>query len=555
MARRIRWQIVIATFSGLLIVGLLSRVALMNTAVSSPLTGGTYVEAVIGVPSQPIPLLNDPLLDPAGRDLAALLFDGLTRIGIDGLPEPALAESWQVDPGGEVYIFNLRRDVTWHDGAPFTATDVIFTLQTIQKASFTGDAALANLWRNVLVDRLDDYTIRCTLSAPYAPFLSAVRVPIMPAHLLGNISIDQWSTSPYAQQLVGTGPYQLEELALDRAILTANDTYFQRRPFIDRIELRFIETPEAALSALARDDVQALGFSITPTLSQVALPRTVRPMTVPLDGYTLVTFNLRNPPLDDQALRQALAGSLNKDTLIEQVLGGQVARIDTPILPGWWAYDPSVAWYDYDPAMAAQVLDEQGYVADADGMRMYEGAVLALPLITDSDPGRVATAEYLARQWTALGIQVEVEVLESAELRQRLRDHDFALALHSWSRLGADPDVFELWHSSQASSGLNYAGLRDETIDRVLVSARMELDLGARNSDYSTFQERWVQLVPAITLYQPLYTFATSEQLGGSGLDGRDIDSPLLLIGREDRYRNITRWFVESSRELRGTLR
>ncbi len=555
MARRIRWQIVIATFSGLLIVGLLSRVALMNTAVSSPLTGGTYVEAIIGVPSQPIPLLNDPLLDPAGRDLAALLFDGLTRIGIDGLPEPALAESWQVDPGGEVYIFNLRRDVTWHDGAPFTATDVIFTLQTIQEASFTGDAALANLWRNVLVDRLDDYTIRCTLSAPYAPFLSAVRVPIMPAHLLGNISIDQWSTSPYAQQLVGTGPYQLEELALDRAILTANDTYFQRRPFIDRIELRFIETPEAALSALARDDVQALGFSITPTLSQVALPRTVRPMTVPLDGYTLVTFNLRNPPLDDQALRQALAGSLNKDTLIEQVLGGQVARIDTPILPGWWAYDPSVAWYDYDPAMAAQVLDEQGYVADADGMRMYEGAVLALPLITDSDPGRVATAEYLARQWTALGIQVEVEVLESTELRQRLRDHDFALALHSWSRLGADPDVFELWHSSQASNGLNYAGLRDETIDRVLVSARTELDLGARNSDYSTFQERWVQAVPAIILYQPLYTFATSEQLGGSGLDGRDIDSPLLLIGREDRYRNITRWFVESSRELRGTLR
>jgi len=301
--------------------------------------------------------------------------------------------------------------------------------------------------------------------------------------------------------------------------------------------------------------VQALGFSTTPTLSQVALPRTVRPMTVPLDGYTLVTFNLRNPPLDDQALRQALAGSLNKDTLIEQVLGGQVARIDTPILPGWWAYDPFVAWYDYDPAVAAQVLDEQGYVADADGMRMYEDEVLELPLITDSDPGRVATAEYLARQWTALGIQVEVEVLESAELRQRLRDHEFVLALHSWTRLGADPDVFELWHSSQASSGLNYAGLRDETIDRVLVTARSELELGARSSDYSMFQERWVQLVPAITLYQPLYTFATSEQLGGSGLDGRDIDSPLLLIGREDRYRNITRWFVESSRELRGTLR
>ena len=99
------------------------------------------------------------------------------------------------------------------------------------------------------------------------------------------------------------------------------------------------------------------------------------------------------------------------------------------------------------------------------------------------------------------------------------------------------------------------AGLRDETIDRVLVTARSELELGARNSDYRTFQERWVQLVPAIMLYQPLYTFVTSEQVGSPGLDGRDIDSPLLLIGREDRYRNVTRWFVESSRELRGTLR
>lgn len=554
MARRIRWQIIIAFGSMVLIVVLLTRLALENTAVASPLTGGTYVEVVDGVPQQLNPLLNDPLRDPVGRDIAALVFSGLTRIGGDGLPAPALARSWQSDPTGEVYTFNLREDVVWHDGRPFTADDVVFTLRAIQDGDFPGDPALANLWRNVLVDRIDDYAVRFTLNAPYAPFPAMARVPILPAHVLGTTPLEQWAAAPFARAPVGTGPFRLVELSDNRAVLEANPTYLAGRPFLDQIELRFFETREAGLAVLAQGEATAMGAREAQALIQVNLPRTFQRIEMPRDGYTVLTFNLRRSPLDSLPFRQALARGIDKDLLVATATGGVAQRLDTPILPGWWAYDPGIEWYAFDPASAERALTELGYERGPTGERVQDGQLLRLPLITDSEPARLAAAEAVAAQLATLGVTVAVEEVSSEELRRRLREHEFGLAIHSWARLGPDPDVFELWHSAQANNGLNYAGLRDEQIDTLLASARTTEELAARADDYAAFQERWVELAPSITLFQPLYVFAFDEQLGGGGLEQPEL-GPQLLFGHEDRYREVERWFLVSSREIRGNLR
>src|SRR5689334_8481347 len=119
MARRIRWQILIAVVSSLLVLGLMSYLALSTAAVARPLTGGAYVEGVLAPPQQLNPLVSDPARGPTGADIQALLFDGLMRIGVDGLPEPAIAASQpDVDETGSVYTFTLRPDITWHDGSP-----------------------------------------------------------------------------------------------------------------------------------------------------------------------------------------------------------------------------------------------------------------------------------------------------------------------------------------------------------------------------------------------------------------------------------------------------
>ncbi|MEN9936540.1 MAG: hypothetical protein RLZZ387_3119 [Chloroflexota bacterium] len=561
MARRIRWQILIAAVSSLVVLGLMSYLAITAASVARPLSGGVYVEGLADIPQQLNPLISSPATDPAAADIQALVFDGLMRIGADGLPEPALAQLWEVDEQGLVYTFTLRPDVTWHDGTPLSVDDVLFTLRTVQGPVFGGDQSVGTFWRTVVVDRAGDRSIRCRLEAPFAPFLRYATFPILPAHLLRDVPPEQWGSVAFSQSPVGTGPYRLVSLNAERATLAANPGYFGGRPFIDNLELRFFPNEQVALAAITRGEIDGFGFTGGGDLAQYNPPRGTTRHTIPLDGYTVLTFNLRQGALADVGLRRALALGLDKDTLIGEALGGQVMRLDTPILPGWWAASPDVQWYPADSTQANDVLDSLGWERGADGVRLREGSPLALRLVTDGQPERVVAAQEIARQWAGIGVRVEVQQLESAALQERLAAHDFELALHGWQRLGPDPDVLELWHSSQAESGLNYAGLTDEQIDELLVVARQDSDIVERAAAYAAFQTRWVELAPSITLFQPTFVYATDEELRGLPFDGESIDAatgpvaPPLLYGRESRFRTIGDWYIRSAREIRGDLR
>lgn len=567
MARRIRWQILIALVGVALVLGLMGYLAVTSAAVPRPLAGGVYVEGLIGVPQQLNPLVSDPARDPAAADIRALLFDGLMRIGADGLPEPALAQSYTVDDSSQVYTFTLRADVLWHDGRPLTADDAVFTLRAIQNRNFAGDPNVGAVWRDVLIDKVGEHTIRCRLAAPFAPFLSLATFPILPAHLLADIPPGQWAGAAFNQKPVGTGPYQLAEINAAHALLTANQRYYGGRPFIDSIELRLYPNAQAARGALLRGEIMGLGFLGTGELGTATLPRDVVRHAIPLDSAVILGFNVREGPLSDLGLRRALAEGLDKDELIRRALDRQVARLDTPILPGWWAAAQSPNWYEADPQRAADALTSLGYAPGSDGVRARDGKPLAFQLLTADDPDRIAVANEIARQWGQIGVQIEVRPLDGETLRKRLEDHDFTLALYGVQRLGADPDVYELWHSSQAERGNNYTGLQDDQIDELLANARQDADIPTRTPSYQAFEQRWVELAPSIMLYQPLFVYATTNQLEGLDFarEGEqiptgegtpaDVVGNQLLLGREARFRNVTHWFIRSSREIEGQLR
>jgi len=557
VARRIRWQILIAVLSSALVLGLMGYLAVTNAAVPRPIAGGAYIEGIVGAPRSLNPLLSDPARDPVAEDVRALLFDGLMRIGVDGLPEPALAQSWNVDDAGQVYTFTLRTDVTWHDGTPLTVDDALFTLRAIQNRGYAGDPTISAIWREVLVDKVGDRSIRCKLAAPFAPFLSLATFPILPAHLLGDRSPAEWLSAPFNLMPIGTGPYQLAEITGDHALLNANLRYFGGRPFIDSIELRFFTNTQSARNALARGEIQGFGFVGTDEVPN--LPRGVVRHAIPLDSAVLLGFNLRQGPLADQGLRRALAEGLDKDALIKQTLDGRVTRLDTPILPGWWAAVEHPDWYAANLQRAGDALTSLGYTLGSDGLRSRDGQALTLPLITSNDPDRVAVANEIARQWGQLGVKVDVQPLDGDTLRQRLNEHNFTLALYGLQRLGPDPDVYELWYSAKADGGNNYSGLKDDEIDELLQNARRDRDIATRSPSYEAFQRRWVELAPSIALYQPLYIYAAIDQLSGLDLDQSggpaDVANSQLLLGREARFRNVTRWFIRSAREIQGELR
>jgi peptide/nickel transport system substrate-binding protein len=556
MARRIRWQILIASISALTVLILMSYLALTRASVARPLAGGDYIEGVVGAPQHLNPLLTDPTADPVAADLQRLIFEGLTRPGPDGLPMPALAESWTVDDSGMVYTFTLRSGVTWHDGAPVTVDDVLFTFRAVQGPAFAGDQNVAAFWRTVLVDRAGERSVSFRLDTPFAPFLRLTGFPILPAHLLRNVPPEQWESHAFNRLPIGAGPYRVIELDNQRALLRVNPYYYGSPPFIETIELRFFRTEQDALAALTRSEIQGLAFLSAGALADINLPRSVVRRQALLDACTVLTFNLRGGPLADLGVRRALATALDKDALITGVLNNQVVRLDTPILHGWWAATSDVQWYEPDAARAASMLDTLGYVAGADGVRAREGQPLAFSLLTDSSPKRRAVAEEIARQWGAIGVRIVIEQVEPDDLQRRLETHDFTMALHGWQRLGSDPDVFELWHSSQADRGRNYAGLTDADIDELLYAARTIYDIADRAAIYSEFQARWVDLAPGIMLYQPLLIHATVADLGNMVAVAPDeVVSPRLLVGREGRFADVNRWYLRSAREIRGDLR
>jgi peptide/nickel transport system substrate-binding protein len=556
MARRIRWQILIASISALTVLLLMSYLALTRASVARPLAGGDYIEGVIGAPVHLNPLVADPASDPVAADIQRLVFEGLTRPGPDGLPMPALAESWAVDESGTVYTFTLRSGASWHDGAPVTVDDVLFTLRAVQGPAFAGDQNVAAFWRTVLVDRVGERSVSFRLEAPFAPFLRLTGFPILPAHLLRNVPPEQWEVHPFNRLPVGAGPYRLVELDEQRALLRANPRYFGATPFIETIELRFFRTEQDVFAALTRSEIQGLAFTGVSALADVNLPRGIVRRQALLDGYTALSFNLRDGPLTDLGTRRALATALDKDALIANVLAGKVMRLDTPILHGWWAETSDVSWYEPDVARAMAQLDALGYVPGADGVRVRDGQPLVFPLLTDNSPVRRAVAEEIARQWSAIGVRIVIEPVEPPEMQRRLEAREFTIALHGWQRLGSDPDVFELWHSSQADRGRNYAGLADATIDELLASARKIYDIVDRAELYREFQERWVELAPGIILYQPILFHATVADLGDTIAVPPDAAaSPHLLIGREGRFVNVNRWYLRSAREIRGDLR
>ncbi|NOK58354.1 MAG: hypothetical protein GFH27_549279n160 [Chloroflexi bacterium AL-W] len=562
MARRIRWQILIASVSSILVLGLISYLALTTTAIARPLSGGVYVEGLLALPQSLNPLVSNPAQDQTSADLQTLLFDGLMRTGPDGLAEPALAQSWpEVSEDGTVYTFALRQNVVWHDGTPFTADDVVFTMRAVQSPAFTGNPATAELWRNVLIDKVDDYTVRVTLTSPAAPFLNLATFPIVPSHILDAVPPQEWSTVSFSREPIGTGPYQMNEVTSEYILLEANPTYYEDRPFIDSIEFRFFNSYQEATAALVRGEINSLGFLSTNEQYRVTPPPGNARPEVLLDTYTILTFNLRDDLLVDEQLRQALATGLDKDVLIEQTLDNRVSRIDTPILPGWWVANPELSWYEADQQAAADALDALGYAVGNDGVRVRGESALEFLLITDDVPERVAVAQEISRQWGEIGIRVEIEQFASATLQQRLQERDFVLALHGWQRLGPDPDVtFAQWHSSNAETGFNYAGLEDEQIDEALLNGRRDRQIPARLSSYTAFQERWVELVPSITLYQQRYAYTVPADLGGLSFAQvanapTELALPQLLFGREDRLRNTAQWFLNSEREIRGDLR
>ncbi|MDM8527393.1 peptide ABC transporter substrate-binding protein [Anaerolineales bacterium HSG24] len=546
MGQHIRWQAII-TFTGIaLTLAVLIFLTFSRTTVIVSETGGTYIEAVAGRPQFINPLLAQ--FNQIDQDLATLIFNGLTKIDETGEIVPDLAKGWEVSEDGLSYLFQLRDDIRWQDGRLFAADDVIFTIELMQSADFPGSPELQELWQMVTVEKIDPYTIRFGLPTALPTFLNFTTIGILPTHQFKNSTASELLDHPFNLAPIGTGPFKIDTINAEFAHLSANRFYNGSEPRLDAIEFRFYPSPQEVLTAYEQKEV--LGGAI-PTVAE-PIARKIKSLNLyhaSISSYVLVYFNLQDeeniPFLQEFELRQALGYGLNRQTLIDQAVYGSGVPTANPILPWSWAYNAAQPEPEFDPERARALLGRIGWTDDDDdGIRERGDIRLAFTLLAPADPVKIAVANEIGRQWGELGVEVTVEIVE-AQLGERLQQHDYQVALAELSFFG-DPDPYALWHASQIEGGQNFAGWDNHRVSTLLEEARTVTDRGHRNDFYFEFQRIFADEVPALILYQPIFTYGVSNQVYDVQL------SPMVIPG--DRFRNIADWYMVSERTIQKEL-
>jgi peptide/nickel transport system substrate-binding protein len=544
---RQQWQLIV------LIAGLVMLVGSVIFMLVNRLSGGaggqtapnlvfrdtqTFSEAAPGKPALVNPLLATTQAD---RDLSSLVFSGLTRLDEFGQPAPDLAQNWDISPDGLTYTFNLRPGVSWHDGEPFTAEDVAFTMSLLRAPDFPGPPELGTFWRTVETYAVNDSTVKFVLTQPLAAFPEYARIGILPAHWLAGIDPADLSDDPFNIDPIGTGPLQWDYIEQGNRTTEVHlspypDFYdSQRRVSLDEVVFRFYPNSNRAFQSVDGVEAQAMG-GLTPEQVEAALTSPgLNVYASQLPVYGAVIFNQQSeslPFFQEQEVRLALIMALDRRKLVNDVLSGQATRSDSTVLPGTWAYDSELTPVPYNPNQADQLLTEAGWARQGDARLSF--TLLVSDRTTDRQLG-----EAIIEQWQAIGVQVELEVVDTGDRVERLESGNFDATLVEFSQGGlADPDPYPFWHESQAGEGQNYSGLADGDISEALEIARRDTNGVRRAESYRSFQQLFNEHGAAVLLYRPVYHYAVSCQITGV--------QPIIMADPSDRFRNMHEWQIVS---------
>lgn len=543
LGRYIRWQALIA-IGGVFLLTLLLGVTAYNVSTELvPDRGGVYREGVAGNPQYLNPLLCQT--HEIDQDLCSLLFRGLTRLDAGGRVVPDLAESWSGTPDGLSYTFRLRQDQFWHDGAPITAEDILFTVGMLQAPDTPALPDLAELWRSVEAEMIDSYSVRFVLDEPYAPFLDYTSIGLLPKHIWRDVPSADLIASPLNQNPIGSGPMRVAQSSAEMIRLEPNPYLVGNAPYISALEFHFYPDYPSIYAAYTKGELDGISRVLSSDLPLAKERGDLQLFSALESVYASVILNLKNPDtsfFQERSVRQALQYGLNRERLIAQAVAGQGVVADSPIPANSWAHATDLPTFAYNPTQAARLLDEAGWIdRDADGVRDKDGRALRFVLLANDDPSRKQLIEQISADWRAIGVQAVPQSVSFAGLvSDFLAPRRFDAALVTWSITG-DPDPFPLWHSSQSGEGgQNYSGWMNDEADMLIKDARSTIDRSKREALYTRFQQLFLEELPALPLYYPVYTYAVSERVKSVQIGPLNTPS--------DRFTSFPDWYIVTRR-------
>lgn len=419
----------------------------------------------------------NPAMDEHG-EINLLLFNGLTGHDGDNAVIPALAKSWDFDEETCTYTFHLEEDVRWHDGEPFTAEDVQFTIEAIMDPE-NGSENAPNFEDVEEITVIDDHTISFRLSAPNVAFLDYMTMAILPKHLLEG---EDMQTADFFRSPIGTGPYKLASWDEGQAItLEKNADYFRGEPNIDTIVFKIVPDDNAKALQLRAGELD-LALLTPKDAATFADEEGFTCYDMETADYRGILFNFQNEYWqENRDLIPAVCYAIDREAIIDAVLLGQGMAAYGPLQRNIYNYE-DVEHYDYDPEKARAVLEATGCVLGEDGFYTRNGETVGFVLsVGAGDQVRIDMAQIVAQQLREIGMDVTVDIPAQVDWSGQM-----AYLIGWGSPFDADDHTYKVFGTDK---GANYSGYSNADVDRYLTEARESDDPAVRAEAYANFQK------------------------------------------------------------------
>lgn len=461
-------------------------------SIFSMLQASTLHLSISSYPSRLNPLLAT---DSASSDIADWVFSALVKYDKDANIVGDMAENFYFkDP--KTLIFKLKKGLKWHDGAPVTAEDVVFTYETIN--SPTVFTPYTSAFRTVQsVKALDRLTVEVVYKKPYFKALETWMMGIIPKHLLENEK--DLMTAPFNQHPIGTNSYKMDGFDISRDIeLFAYDAFLPHKPYIDKVLYHYVQDPSTEFLMLKSFQLD-IG-SLTPLQLDrqidASFKEHYRIIEEPAHTYSYLGFNLKRPPFDNLKVRQALNYAINRNELVDILFFGHGRVCNGPFLEGALGFNKEVKTPKLDIAKAKALLKEAGF---------DEKNPLSLTITTNANnPTRKYAAVIIQNQLLKAGIKAKIRVMEwQSFLNRAVHARDFDLILLGWS-LPLMPDPYNVWHSdSDKKGGFNFVGYKNDTVDNLIKTSESIVDRKQLDQNFQKIFRLISDDLPYIFLYIP----------------------------------------------------
>ena len=540
---------------GLLVILILSGLVMLESvnksvSVDMPANGGSLTEGIVGSPRFINPVLAVSDVD---QDLTELIYSGLMKATPDDTLVPDLASDYQISTSGLEYTFTIKNNAYFSDGVKVTADDVVYTINEIQDSTIKSPELPA--FYDVKVEKLSDNQVKFTLKQPYSSFLENLTVGILPKHIWGNLSSEEFPLSQYNVEPIGSGPYKISDMkTLQKNMLiiptyyelTPSSKYALGKPFIDKLIINFYGDEKSLISAYNSGYIESMNSIDPEEIANIKKQKGSTIITSPLPRVFAVFFNQnQSDALSDIAVRQALNEAVDREQIVNEVLFGYGEPIYGPIPAGFINNATSSPEQKYDISLASSTLAKAGWAPDpTTGILEKKVGKKTIQLVfsisTLNSPDLVKTAQIIQSDWQQLGVKVDVKQFELGDLEQNvIRPRKFDALLYGLVT-GRDMDFFAFWDSSQRNDpGLNISMYTNSKVDKLLEDARSTLDQAKQNQDYLSFQNYIQQDVPAVFLYSPEFIYVVPNKI--KGLSIGTITLPY------ERFLDIHNWYIDTN--------